>query len=312
MRIFVTGPTGFLGFHFVKEAVCQGHQVLCLRRSTSRSLFDDEIENKIQWVIDDNNLKSKVEDFAPDVLFHSAWAGVHNGERDNKQVQMQNVELSLRMFQLAPYKQIICLGSQAEYGFYHGPVSENLVESMFDIKKQYKTLTEYGATKLYCLDKLRDFCENKNIEWQWIRIFTIFGPNMTGGLVKLAIQLCLNKTELFDTTAGYQKYSYLYAEDYAKALCYVLGAKGKSGIYNLSQPREIHSNYDILETIKKMLASDINYNYGALPYVSEQIMYMDGDVSKFETTFGKIPHTEFSKALLFTINSYIKQHNESI
>lgn len=31
MRIFVTGATGFLGYHFVNVAISQGHKVLCLK-----------------------------------------------------------------------------------------------------------------------------------------------------------------------------------------------------------------------------------------------------------------------------------------
>ena len=44
MKIFVTGATGYLGFHFVKEAVSLGHQVLCLRRISSKSMFDSVVE----------------------------------------------------------------------------------------------------------------------------------------------------------------------------------------------------------------------------------------------------------------------------
>lgn len=76
MRIFVSGATGYLGYHLVKVAINQGHEVLCLKRSTSKSLFESDIEEKIQWVINDDNLKSKVDSFQPDVLFHAAWGGV--------------------------------------------------------------------------------------------------------------------------------------------------------------------------------------------------------------------------------------------
>ena len=98
-------------------------------------------------------------------------------------------------------------------------------------------------------------------------------------------------------------YSYLYAKDFAKAICKVIGAKGKSGIYNISQPLEEHSNKDILETIKAMMGSNIKNNYGAVPYAKDHIMLMSGTVDKFEEAFGKIPHTDFKEALQNTINS---------
>lgn len=298
MRIFVTGATGFLGFHFVKEAIRQGHQVLCLRRPSSVSLFSPDEECRVKWVLDDENLQNLVNVFKPEVLFHAAWAGVRGTYRENRDVQSQNISLTKRFVCLYPYKQIICLGSQAEYGYYNGPVSENHEPS--------KLQSEYGATKLYCLNELKMYCEAHDIEWQWIRIFTVFGEQMTGGLIKLAIHQCLNSIKKFDTTKGEQKYSYLYAEDYAKAICLLLGSKGKSGIYNLSQPKDVYSNVYILSKIKSLMHSDIEYNFGSIPYTSNQIMYMDGDVSKFESAFGAVPHTNFETALIRTIDFYRK------
>lgn len=46
MRIFVTGATGYLGYHFANVAVSQGHKILCLRRTTSKSLFEPILKQK--------------------------------------------------------------------------------------------------------------------------------------------------------------------------------------------------------------------------------------------------------------------------
>lgn len=296
MKIFVTGATGYLGFHFVNEAVALGHQILCLRRNSSKSMFSSIVEDKIQWInIDDFDLKEKVNLFQPDVLFHAAWSGVRGSGRENRNLQNESLALSRLMFKLYPYKQIIALGSQAEYGFYHGPVDEN---------HELHPSTEYAYAKRQCCDDLKQYCESKDIEWQWIRIFTVFGEKQTGGLIKLAIDKCKSGDEEFDTTTGHQRYSYLYTADFAKALCQVLGVKGKSGIYNLSQPVEVHNNRYILERIKEKMHSDIQFNYGAIPYIDGQIMLMDGTVQKFVNAFGPIPHTDFDLALNNTIESF--------
>lgn len=296
MKIFVTGATGFLGFHFVNVAVSMGYQVLCLRRNTSISLFDTFVEGKIQWInIEAPNLKEVVNSFRPDILLHAAWGGVRGADRNNRKIQNENLETSQQVFELFPYKQIVALGSQAEYGFYHGPVSEEhtLHPSM-----------EYAYAKIRCCNYLKKYCASKNIEWQWIRVFTVFGEKQTGGLIKLAIDKCRSKDKEFDTTDGEQRYSYLYAFDFGRALCQVVGSKGKSGIYNLSQPMEVHSNRYILECIKEKLHSDIQFNFGAIPYLDGQIMLMDGMVAKFIDAFGSIPHTDFDLALNNTIESF--------
>lgn len=295
MKIFVTGATGVLGFYFVNVAVSQGHEILCLRRSTSQSLFEPIVEKRIRWVnVEDSNLKNIVGSFQPDVLLHAAWGGVRGAARNSREIQNENLIMSVHMFELFPYKQIIAIGSQAEYGFYHGPVDEGHV---------LRPSMEYAYAKKLCCEYLREYCESKGIEWQWIRIFTVFGEKQTGGLIKLAIDKCKSGDKDFDTTEGNQQYSYLYSFDFAKALCLVLGARGKSGIYNLSQPREVHSNRYVLRCIKEKMHADIQFNFGAVPYIDGQIMLMDGMVQKFENAFGLIPHTDFDVALNNTIES---------
>lgn len=297
MKIFVSGATGYLGYHFVKVSVNQGHEVLCLRRQTSKSLFEPGIENKVQWVVNDEYLISKVIDFQPDVLFHAAWGGVRGADRNNIDIQKDNLVMSHNLFTLYPYKQIIAIGSQAEYGYYNDIISEDY---------PLNPTMEYAKAKVECCKDLQNYSDQNNIEWQWIRIFTVFGEKQTGGLIKLAIEKCFNGEKSFDTTPGEQKYSYLYAEDFGKAICNMLGSKGKSGIYNLSQPQCLKSNKEILESVKILTKSDIHLNFGAMPYPEGQVMLMDGSVNKFEKAFGAVPYTNFEVAMANTIDSFRK------
>lgn len=302
MKIFVTGATGYLGYHFVNVAVSQGHKVLCLRRPTSVSLFESDVEKEIQWVNnDDAKLRETVNAFQPDVLFHAAWGGVRGADRENAAVQQANVEMSRRLFELYPYKQIIALGSQAEYGYYEGPVAEG---------HPLNPTMEYAKAKITTCEFLKDYCESHATEWQWIRLFTLFGENQTGGLIKMFTEKCLRGEKEFNTTEGQQRYSYMYTLDIAKAICMVMGGKGKSGIYNLSQPHDVFSNRQILEHIKERMHSDIQLNFGAIPYEENQVMYMDGEVTKFENAFGDIPHTDFETALGRTIESIKKNYQQ--
>lgn len=296
MRIFVTGATGYLGFHFVNVAVEQGHEVLCMRRPTSISLFDPIIEGQIRWVNNDDEtmLREIVNVFRPDVLFHAAWGGVRGQGRNDDAIQQDNIEMSKRVISLYPYKQIIALGSQAEYGYYENAVKET---------HPLNPLTPYGKAKGIVCDFLKSYCEQYNMEWQWIRIFTVFGEKQTGGLIKLFSERCLSGDADFDTTEGEQRYSYLYSYDFAQALCMVLGFKGKSGIYNLSQPKDIVSNRKLLEKIKNYLGSSITIHFGAKSYEPNQVMIMDGEVKNFENAFGQVPHTDFDEALGRTIDS---------
>lgn len=296
MKIFITGATGFLGLHIANVAVSQGHRVMCLRRNTSVSLFDKIIEDKIEWLNnEDSDWKQRLANFAPEVLIHCAWGGVKGTDRDNANVQLKNVEFSKEVFDAYPYKQIISLGSQAEYGLYDRMVLEDY---------PLNPVTSYGDAKVKVLDELKTYAKTRDIDWQWIRIFTVFGEKQKAGLIYSFTQKCLNEDKTFDTTPGMQEYSYMYSFDFAKAIMQVVGQRGKSGIYNLSQNSEIHSNIDILERIKVILHSNVDIRYGAIPYTKNQVMYLDGNTRKFVGSFGEIPQSDFMSALIRTIDSY--------
>lgn len=295
MKIFITGATGYLGYHIAVQCLIDGHQVLCLRRSTSKSLFSEEQEQQITWVTkDDQGWENHIKAFSPDVLIHAAWGGVRGAGREDRDIQIENILMSNQLYTLFPYKQIIALGSQAEYGYYEGPASETY--------ELHPTMM-YANAKVASLHELQTYCEAKGIEWQWLRVFTVFGEKQTGGLISLAINNCKKGVEQFDTTEGNQVYSYLYTKDFAKAVSQVIGSQGKSGVYNLSQPLEEYSNRYILEAIKQIMGSTIQYNYGVMPYPKGQVMLMTGSVDKYESAFGKIPHTDFKEALMNTIES---------
>ncbi len=296
MNIFVTGATVYLGYHFAKMALKEGHRVLCLRRPTSVSLFEPKEEKHIQWVNNDDKirLRETINAFQPDVLFHAAWGGVRGAAREDVSVQQTNVEMSRKLFAMYPYKQIIALGSQSEYGYYEGPVAEDY---------PLRPTIQYAKAKVQTCKVLKEYAEAHGIEWQWIRVFTVFGEKLTGGLIKIAAEACLNGQIDFNTSEGLQRYSYMYAADYAKAICNIIGVRGKSGIYNLSQPDDVYSNREILEMVKELTGSKINYHYGALPYPENQVMYMDGTVDRFVKAFGSLQRTPFKLALQNTIQS---------
>lgn len=295
MKIFVTGATGFLGYHFVNVAVSQGHEVLCLKRPTSVSLFEPIVEEKIKWVNTDEQLYNVISLFAPEILFHSAWGGVRGNGRNDYETQKDNFIMSKHLFRLYAYKQIISIGSQAEYGIYTGPISEN---------HPLNPENEYAKAKIATCNELQRIAEVNDIEWQWIRIFTLFGEKQKAGLISVAASQFLDGVKEFPTTEGKQIYNYMYSFDFAKAICKILGSKGTSGIYNLAQSFvDDYSNKQILEKIKGITNSNTKIKYGEIAYVANQVMMMTANISKYESVFGAIPRTDFNKALINTIDA---------
>lgn len=289
MRIFITGATGFLGYHIANVCVAKGHNVLCLKRNNSISLFEDIVEREITWAnSDDDKWESSIVDFRPDVLIHCAWSGVSADGRNNHELQEKNILLSERLFKVTKFKQIIVLGSQEEYG---------RIDSIVDENHPLKPLTEYAKAKIVTCELLKEYASTEKIEWQWIRVFTVYGEKQKDcWLIPSIIKKCQDSSvKEMETTKGEQTYSYLYSFDFANAIVSVVGVEGKSGIYNISSTTPTMLK-DLFETIKRKTNSNIVFK-PVLPYREHQSMFIMGNVDKFKHAFGEYEKTSLSQGL---------------
>lgn len=289
LRIFITGATGFLGYHIANSCIAAGFDLLCLKRKSSVSLFESDQERLIRWVNSDEEAWEKVVvEYQPDILIHCAWEGVSAENRNNHQIQHKNIQLSEKLIKLYPYKQIIVLGSQEEYG---------RIDSVIDENYPLSPITEYAKSKIETCKILQKYAENNGVEWLWIRVFTVFGEKQKEDwLIPKMIRKCLNPKELqMDTTKGEQSYSYLYSADFARAITSTLGKVGNSGIYNISSstPTKL---MNLFSMIKQKTNSKIEFN-PVLPYREFQSMMIMGDSSKFKKIFGDYENTTLSQGL---------------
>lgn len=297
MKIFLTGATGFLGSHIAEACLAAGHRLLCLRRAHSTLPHLGRTLPAPEWVTEGaEGWQETVKAFRPDVLVHAAWGGVDAKGRNDAAVQQENVEMSRQMMTLAPYRQIIMLGSQDEYGKIDALTSEN---------HPLHPLSEYAKAKIRCCEFLRQHCRDK-VEWQWIRIFSIYGPRQRKEwLIPSVITKCLTGEKQMETTKGEQQYSYLYSADLGRAVASVVGKKGKSGIYNLSSSEAIRL-CDLFDLIKRLTGSEITFRK-TLPYREHQSMVILGDASKFIHAFGAFEQTPLEEGLRLTIDAIRQQ-----
>lgn len=303
-RIFITGVTGFLGAHIAETLINKGFKLIALVRKSSDLWRCEAFQNQLIYVYnDDPDWHKQVVEFNPAILIHCAWIGVEAHERNQIEIQQQNLDLADQLLQLCKHvklDQFICLGSQAEYGYINGSVNES-----------HKTQpnTAYGEIKLQVLAKIKNYCEHNHINWLWLRIFSVFGPkeNETW-LIPSLIKTMKNGSEM-DMTEGKQVYSYLFIEDFKIILHKLVDKNITSGVYNISSNSPL-SLMRLAEIIKSLVNPSFKINFGALPYRTQQSMHIQGEISKLQHEIGEIPFTDINFALSKTIQHYINKEGK--
>ena len=298
-RVLITGATGFLGSHLAKENVHRGNKVIATFRSSSNRLRCNEYSDLVNWIdIEETNWREDIAKIKPQYIIHTAWSGLEVGQRDDFETQTKNIQFLDEILSLAHSLEIskfIGIGSQAEYGFINQRVNENDV---------VEPNSAYGKTKILALEKTQAFCENKNIQWYWCRLFSVFGEmDNESWLIPWLIGKCL-KNEEVKLTPGEQRYDFLYVKDIVEMLMLMLdNADAPVGIYNLSSSASITLK-KIAEIIKSLSGSKSFLNFGAMRYREGQSMLIEGDNSRFLENVQRINFTPLEEGLEKTVDYY--------
>jgi nucleoside-diphosphate-sugar epimerase len=300
-RVVLTGATGFIGSYVAEALVSQGYEVVALRRAQSNAWRVAAVADKLTWVsTDEHNWPQQLQVLQPEYLVHAAWLGVGVEQRDDWQSQLSNLTFTMQLLQAvnqAALKKVVVLGSQAEYGAFEGRIDED-----------YPALptVAYGAVKVATLQLVRAFCESHSLEWQWLRVFAVFGPREDAHWFVSFVAANLLRQHSPDLTACEQRYDYLFAPDLARAIVQTLAVSpGKSGIYNIGSNRATRLR-ELVDALVRLTESAVEVNYGALPYRPGQVMHMEGNSDKFEHVFGPIRQTPLAEALAASVE-YVKQ-----
>lgn len=301
-KVLITGITGFLGSHIAENLVTNSVKVFGLKRKGSDIWRCEEFKEEIHWIdIDDDGLfKEELKRHSFDTIIHGAWIGVESNDRDNWIVQSKNIPFLVELLDVAKEvgtEKFIFLGSQAEYGNIDGKISE---------EDKSQALNAYGSIKLACLEIVKTFCNTNDINWIWLRLFSLFGEKENENwLIPSLIQSMVNENQM-DFTPGEQKYAYLYVKDFALLMNKLIVMSIHSGIYNISsnKTRTIKS---LIEDIRNSVNPNFVLNFGALKYRNNQSMHMEGDILKLSSQIGEIEFTDYTIALQNTIKYYLKK-----
>lgn len=287
-RIIITGATGFIGIHLIKEWIRKDAEIFAVIRPNSKNISRIPQNEKVHIIeLNMNEYYKLIEQVKrADYFYHLAWEGARIPHRDNAEMQRNNYICAIDAFNCA--KELNCSfflgsGSQAEYGVVNGLVDENY---------ECKPTTEYGKEKLHaCTDILR-LGEDSSIRCVWTRIFSIYGIyDFPGTLIMQSIKK-MQTGETIDMTEGTQLWDYLYVEDAAKAMVLFAESGCESGIYIIASG-EYKPLRDYILELKTALNSKSNLNFGAIPYGPNGPVNLMPNPNKTKETLGWSPTTSF-------------------
>ena len=294
MRVLLTGATGFVGAYTLRALVRGGEEVTLLLREGSDLWRIRELAKPEMIVRGDlRDFEKAREEIAarkPEVVIHSAWAGVGNKLRNDPSQIDDNLMPTIHFFRACAeigVKHFVGIGSQAEYG----PLNRRISE-----RDATEPTTLYGATKLATCALLKQLAEQMGVRFAWLRIFSTYGPmEDSGWLIPYLIRTLL-KGERPSLTACEQKWDYLYGADAGEAIYRTAVMPGAKGVFNLGSG-QVYTLRRIVETIRDMIDPKLPLGIGEAPYRPDQVMHLEADITRLKQATGWAPKTSIEEGL---------------
>ena len=304
-KAIVTGANGFIGTSLLKVMSDAGVQTFAVVRSKDSKI--EKIVNlpdvKIVYCELDNieSLPELIPDRDIDMCIHLAWDGSSGDARSDYELQLRNVEYSLKVVDVVSkmgVKRYVGAGTLAEKDVlnYHPTVgaTPNAV-SIYGIAK----MTTHFMTKAECV--------KQGIEHCWCYLSNTYGVgNTTNNFVNMASKKMING-ERAAFTAGEQIYDFVYITDTARALWAVAENGNKNTAYYLGSTKQ-RKLKEYITIIRDTIDPKIELFLGEIPFNGIPLEESAYDTTKLVKDTGYQPQVAFEDGIKLTVD-WLRQEN---
>jgi dTDP-6-deoxy-L-talose 4-dehydrogenase (NAD+) len=279
MKILVTGATGFIGNHLIRELLKnKSNQVVATSRSANKAKKFDWFP-KVKYIEYDvnNNTSEDLYSFfgKPDQLIHLAWDSLSNyNDLSHIETILFNHCRFVKSMVLGGLRDLVIAGTCFEYGMVDGCLSENM---------DTKPSNSYAIAK----DTLRKFVvelEKQNrFVYKWIRLFYMYGEGQSKtSLMYLLDKAIQDKDKEFNMSSGEQLRDFLHIDKVVKNIDLI----ARQNIYlnqsiNCCSGKPV-SIKNLVESYLEKKKHNMKLNLGFYPYPDYEPMEFWGDNCKLQ------------------------------
>lgn len=294
--ILLTGATGFLGSHILKNLLDNNFNVIILKRSFSNTWrIDDILDKTIAYDVDKVDIEKTFKENKIDIVIHTA---TKYGRKNESFLEIldSNLFFPLKLLDLSLRYNVKTFLNTDTTAYNH-------------------FINYYSLTKMQFVEWLK-LLDNK------IRIFNlkleyIYGEaDDTSKFLPMLIINLLKGVNTIDLTPGNQERDFIYIEDVVNAYIDIILEKDNfsNGFYEYSiGSGESIKIKDLVLLIKKMTNNEVTQlNFGALQYRSNEIMYSKANIKKIRDEVGWTPKFSLEEGLKRTVLWYKSPDNQKI
>lgn len=280
MKVVVTGASGFVGGHVVRELLARGHAVTALARSAEKARQQDWFA-RVRFIATDLAAEGHGNFEAlgrPDAVLHLAWSGLPKYKERHHLDQVPKHYQFLSGLLDGGLRRLLVTGTCFEYGMQSGCLSEDLPPA---------PANPYAVAK----DALRRLLEARTAgteaTLQWVRLFYMYGAGQ--GATSLLSQLdraIAQGDKSFNMSGGEQLRDYLPIEAVAAYLVRIAEHPAQRGIINVCSGEPVSVRRLVEEHLRRR-GVQLQLNLGHYPYPDYEPMAFWGNAATLHSVMGE-------------------------
>lgn len=298
-NVIITGGTGFIGSWLIQELLNNNINVTVIVRDRNK-LLEESIQNIKLVIIEKSVSEIEENDFEEkeyDCFFHLAWGGVASENKNNIDIQLDNISMSLHALEIAKKincKKFIAAGTVAEYVF---------CDEVIDVNAKQTPNDMYGAAKTSAYYFLKVRARQLGQPFIWTVIPSTFGERRKDNNIITYTIRCLLKKERPKYGNLQQMWDFLYVGELVRAMR-LIGENGKDGvIYGIGsgvhQPLRTY-----IEKIRDIINPNVELGIGEIPAMSLKTFSSCVNIDNLKRDTGFIPEVSFEEGIRRTIEYF--------